>query len=202
LLKVRNHVQHRVHVIRRRRHRKTGQRPGTAVNQAVFQWQLQVQSLEVKGNWRCQIFVRLHKTRVESSNARERASHLLPELLPHRVVHGLHEPGDHRARINYGSGSGIRVKLEILAGERHQHAPHADSGEVHVVKRGPVGVAQKRGGPDALGLAHGPEFERPGEVVRFEAGKAVREYTGVVCPGLGEKRQWAAAQTQKPLGWN
>lgn len=47
-------------------------------------------------------------------------------------------------------------------------------------------VLEKWGGPNALGLAHGPKFERPGEVVRLETREAVGENARVEIPGLGK----------------
>lgn len=175
LLQVGNHIQHRVHIIRRRRHGQASQRPGAAVNQTILHRQFQIQAAEMERNTRRRNFVTRRETRVERSQRRERTTHLLPKLVPNRRVDRWDEPGYYGSRVDYGSSSSVRVECEMLGLNRDEDPADADSCQVDVVERRPVGVLQKRGGSDCLWLADRAEFEWTGEVVGFETGKAVGE---------------------------
>lgn len=128
LLQIGYHIQHRIHIIWSRRHRQTSQRTRAAVNQTIFHWQFQIQSTQMERNARCRNLIARCKTRVKSPQRRKRTSHLLSKLISNRRVNRVHEPGYYRARVNDGSRSRVRVKCEMLRGNRDEDPTNADAG--------------------------------------------------------------------------
>lgn len=114
LLQIGDHIQHRVHIVGRRRHRQTRQRTGAAVNQTVLHRQFQVQSTQMERNAGRRHFIACCKTRVESSQWRKRTAHLLSKFVSNRCVDRVYEPGYYCPRVDDGSRAGVRVERESL----------------------------------------------------------------------------------------
>ena len=105
LLIVGNDIEHRVHVIRRRRHRQARHAAVGGVCEGVLVGQSHIQAREPKLDQRRQILVGLHKAR---------SLHLVSKLIPYCIVNRSHEPRYDRTGIYDGSGSLIRVECEIV----------------------------------------------------------------------------------------
>lgn len=128
LLQIGNHIQHRVHIIGRRRHRQTSHRTGAAVNQTVFHRQFQIQSTQMERYARCRYLVARRETRVESSQRRKRTAHLLSKLVSNRRVDRGYESGYYGPRVDNGSRPGVRVEPEEFLGDWDEDSADADSG--------------------------------------------------------------------------